>query len=104
MFLYNHNEYVITDLNIDDVDDEMIIFNSNSNVIMSLNNTATTIFRFLKDNNGEKLEIKDIVKHQMEVYSVTADQKENIYFDTVEVIEKMINMNILVCINKDIRI
>lgn len=98
MLLFNQNEYVVSDFEIDNVNGEAILFNADSKIIMTLNSTATTIFHFLMENDKKrKLELDDVVEHQMKTYKTSLEQNNSIYSDTAEAIEKMIDLNILHC-------
>lgn len=100
MLLFNHKEYIVSDFAIDDVNGEVILFDADSRIILTLNSTATTIFYFLQENDEKrKLELRDVVEHQMETYNISSEHKNSVYSDTVEAIERMIDMNILSCIN-----
>lgn len=100
MLLFNQNEYVVSDFEIDNVNGEAILFNADSKIIITLNSTATAIFLFLIENDKKgKLELNDVVEHQMKTYNTSLKQNNSIYSDTAEAIEKMIDLNILHCTN-----
>lgn len=101
MLLYNQFEYVISDLEEENVDGEMILFNAESQMITTLNKSATTIYQLLVNSNEEKLDINKVVDHQMELFIITPEQKDSLYLDTMEAIERMIELKILRRIDKE---
>lgn len=101
MLLYNQFEYVISDLEEENVDGEMILFNAESQMITTLNKAATTIYQLLVNSNEEKLDINKVVDHQMELFIITPEQKDSLYLDTMEAIERMIELKILRRIDKE---
>ena len=101
MLLYNQYEYDISDLDEESVDGELILFNAESQMIMTLNQTATTIYQLLVNKKEEMVDINKVVDHQMTMYGISSDQKNSVHLDTKEVIEKMIELNILKCIDRE---
>ena len=51
----------------------------------------------MENDKKRKLELDDVVEHQMKTYKTSLEQNNSIYSDTAEAIEKMIDLNILHC-------
>lgn len=97
MLIYNENKFEINkNLSMEDVDDEIIIYNMETEHIIILNYTATHIWeQIFNSSNDVQLTITDIYNKLSSIYNANPNLKEKIMTDILEIINQFISEKLL---------
>lgn len=97
MLIYNENKFEINkNLSMEDVDDEIIIYNMETEHIIILNCTATHIWeQIFNSSNDVQLTITDIYNKLSSIYNANPNLKEKIMTDILEIINQFISEKFL---------